>query len=335
MSEYQIADLSGETVYKQPGSINGESFVLKNLEGCSVYLLDYTSEVEVTNCNNCQIFIGPVDGPAIFDSCSNSTVAVACQQFQARTCSNVEFGLYCATHPSISSSTGIRFSCWAGAYPGLTGHFALANLDPKQNNWNKVFDGSAEEEGDSNFTLLEGIEYWEVPLEGAGTLENPVSGPDGTPYQPPEEEEAAAPAVESAPLVFEAPAENGVGAAALVTPVEEDGPEHPAVAAMRERMRARVREQSSHEGGLKEELRAHAKQWLDAFNEQRLSLKAKRAADNRAAQEEICFKGISGDSDWERVLSLINLNTARADLARFKAVLHSAKAHNPKLALAA
>lgn len=56
--EFQLADLSGETVFKNPGSINGEPFTLSNLEGCSVYLLDYTSEVEVTNCSNCRIFIG-------------------------------------------------------------------------------------------------------------------------------------------------------------------------------------------------------------------------------------------------------------------------------------
>lgn len=35
---------------------------------------------------------GPVDGPAIFDGCNNCQVAVACQQFQAKNCSQIEFG---------------------------------------------------------------------------------------------------------------------------------------------------------------------------------------------------------------------------------------------------
>lgn len=35
---------------------------------------------------------GPVDGPAIFDSCSNCQVAVACQQFQAKGCERIQFG---------------------------------------------------------------------------------------------------------------------------------------------------------------------------------------------------------------------------------------------------
>lgn len=35
-----------------------ESVVLKDLKDCSVYLLDYSGEVEVTNVQDSQIFIG-------------------------------------------------------------------------------------------------------------------------------------------------------------------------------------------------------------------------------------------------------------------------------------
>lgn len=38
--------------------LDRESFVLKNLTDCSVYLLDYSGEVEVSNVINSQIFIG-------------------------------------------------------------------------------------------------------------------------------------------------------------------------------------------------------------------------------------------------------------------------------------
>ena len=38
--------------------------------------------------------VGPVDGPAIFNNCSGGQVAVACQQFQAKNCSDVEFGAH-------------------------------------------------------------------------------------------------------------------------------------------------------------------------------------------------------------------------------------------------
>ena len=35
---------------------------------------------------------GPVDGPAIFESCSNCQVAVACHLFKANACTGCEFG---------------------------------------------------------------------------------------------------------------------------------------------------------------------------------------------------------------------------------------------------
>ncbi len=56
-----------------------------------------------------------------------------------RNSSNTEFGLYSATKPTIEHSSDLRFTCWMGAYPGLTGHFDKANLDPKSNQWDKVF----------------------------------------------------------------------------------------------------------------------------------------------------------------------------------------------------
>ena len=206
--------------------------MLKNLEGCTVYLLDYSGEVEVTNVTSSQIFIGralcyalcsscpstwqakawtgreergrqktrcgglagPVDGPAIFDKVVDCQVAVAAQQFQVRSrppttrapcmaalhppavapvaapagclharpaqgpgaamadgcatscavcrqvrnSSNSEFGLYSATKPTIEHSSELRFTCWMGAYPGLTQHFEKANLDPKSNQWDKA-----------------------------------------------------------------------------------------------------------------------------------------------------------------------------------------------------
>ncbi|KAL4424674.1 hypothetical protein ABPG77_004481 [Micractinium sp. CCAP 211/92] len=219
----EFASLKGETLVRSPGSINGEPFSIKNLEECSVFILDYSSEVEVSNCTNCQIFIGPVDGPAIFENCNNCQVAVACTVFKANNCSNSEFGLYSSTQPAISGCSGIRIACWSGAYPLLTQHFAAANLDPNNNQWNKVYDASASEEGGApNFELvLEQTPYWEVPLASFGPPENPVPGPTGAIYQPTAQApsadefsfEAAAPAVPAATAAADFGGDFGEGAA--------------------------------------------------------------------------------------------------------------------------
>lgn len=51
-----------------------------NLVDCEVHLMDYTAQVQVDDCINCKIFIGPVVGSAFFRDCSNCTVTVACNQ---------------------------------------------------------------------------------------------------------------------------------------------------------------------------------------------------------------------------------------------------------------
>ncbi len=47
-------------------------------------------------------------------------------------------GLYSASKPQISGSSGLSFKTWTGAYPKLGQHFAAAQLNPTANQWNQV-----------------------------------------------------------------------------------------------------------------------------------------------------------------------------------------------------
>lgn len=360
MTDFVLADLKGESVLKRPGSVNGESFVIKNLEDCSVYLLDYTSEVEVSNCVNCSIFIGPVDGPAIFDNCTGCKVAVASQQFQAKGCSGCKFGLYCATQPSLTGCSTIEIGSWVGAYPGLAAHFAAANLDPKANNWNKVYDGSAEDGSEPNFSLVTDAPSWEMPIEGAdGPLENPVPTPDGRTYsgapapaadegmgggEPTDADLATAaafpedafvasppPASGELPADFfggggDAPAENGYTAPQVY---EEDNPR---VIAMREAQRERLKEQEVLEQEKKAAAKEKASDFLAKFYESRNSRKEAQRKDNRENDVGTPTKhSVEGDTAWEKVINLIDFQFNRpngADLTRLKGCLYGAKSKN-------
>ncbi|KAK9807838.1 hypothetical protein WJX72_010736 [[Myrmecia] bisecta] len=332
MAELEFANLKGETLTKPPGSINGESFTLKNLEDCSVYILDYTSEVEVTNCNNCQIFIGPVDGPAIFDACSKCQVAVACQQFQAKNCTDIEFGLYCATQPSITSSSDIRFGCWMGAYPSLTQHFGAANLDPKTNMWDKAYDVSGEE-GHPGFEIIENVHYWEVPIQGSAAPDNPVPAADGTLYS------SGTSQANGKSSFDELPSENGHAPMppAVPAPTQALGPLMPdedhlaTVVDMKEKMRQRLAAQEEKEAAAKVELIQKAATFLESFYQRRGVQKEQRTKDNRSAEKVMAVKGPEGDSEWERTINLINFGFSRpsgSDLSRYKNILFTAKAKN-------
>lgn len=360
MSDFEFSDVSGQTLTKEPGSLNGESFALKNLTDCTVYLLDYTSEVEVTDCRDCKIFIGPVDGPAIFNNCQGSQVTVACQQFQAKNCQNIEFGLYCCTQPSITGCSAIRFGCWMGAYPMLTAHFAAANLDPQANNWDKVYDISAEDGANPSFEFVQSSQYWEVPISGQGQPENPVPAADGRSFQAGGQAESNGnhdPLKGGNSAIFgggsgggsfggsagrlgentggfggsfgDVPMENG----STSTPAMggSSDAENPKAAAVREQLRKRLGEQEEKERATKTELVQKAASYLEQFYEKRSSSRAQREKDNREAESMLTVAGPKGDTEWERTLDYVNFGFTRpngSDLSRMKGLLFSAKTKN-------
>ncbi|KAK9862137.1 hypothetical protein WJX84_009854 [Apatococcus fuscideae] len=349
--DIEIGNLQGENISKAPGTINGETVSLKHLTDCTVYLLDYSSEVEVTNCTSCQIFIGPIDGPAIFDACVACNITVACQQFQAKNCRDVDFGLYCSTQPTLKDSNEIRVACWMGAYPGLTQHFFTCNLDPTRNQWNKMNDLSSEMGLLTNFELVDQPEYWEVPLEGAGPPDNPVPNAEGQSYQaggyagqqaaPPTQ---AAPVAEADESFFStgptangnaAELSNGMGDMSGMGQfggggVAETGV-NPKVAAMQKEMRERLARQEEIEQTTKSEMNSKAKTYLSSFYEKRQKATTKKHETNRQNEANPLTQGPQGTSGWEKTVNMIDFGFNRpngADLARYKSILFTAKAKN-------
>lgn len=309
-----------------------------------MYILDYTSEVEVINCTNCQVFIGPVDGPAIFSACENCRVACAAQQFQAKGCNICEFSLYCATGPTLSGCSAIKISCWPGAYPGLTQHFAAANLDPFKNQWSKVYDASAGANGESqNYNIsMEPAAPWEVPIEGAtGPPENPVPGPDGAmPQQQaphPEAVDALTSGMQATNLAADeefftsaAPVENGTRDQSAADAAAGFGVEPPTTIDGRDRLQQRLATQAREEAEKKAAIQQAAGRYLEEFYEARTKARDERI---RAGRVELARRGSGetgpeGTNQWERAISMIDFNMSRpsgTDLSRFKSVLMACK----------
>jgi Tubulin binding cofactor C/Clathrin light chain len=315
--------------------------------------LDYTSEVDVTNCVNCQIFVGPVDGPAIFDACQNCNVAVACQQFQAKGCTDCSFGLYCATVPTISGCSSIKVSCWSGAYAGLNAHFAAANLDPTKNQWNKIYDASAVNDQPPNFVLNEdAAEPWEVTVDGAdGPAENPVPGPVGAaPSQNINTTNTTAGvddvsnglqnvSLDPADAVFIS--ENGNDNNNDNATVPTDNPsaadaaasydyEPPSTAVARDQLSDRLSAQAREESDKRAAAQAAAARYLEEFYQKRNSARDARIAHGRdeLARRGSTEAGPEGESVWEQAISMVDFNAARpggTDLSRFKSVLFACK----------
>lgn len=63
---------------KMPGDINGIDFMIKDLENCTVLILDHTAEIKVDRCKNTKFFIGPVKSSIFFRDCSDCEITVSC-----------------------------------------------------------------------------------------------------------------------------------------------------------------------------------------------------------------------------------------------------------------
>jgi len=167
--DYTISDVTGETVGKLPGEINGQQFIIQNCQDCSIFILDHTDTITVDDCINCRIVIGPCRGSVFFRDCKDCKVVVACQQFRTRDCKKMDFFLCCATQPIIESSSGMKFACYQYFYPELEGQFEAAGLSIFNNNWSKIYD----------FTPAAGETTWSIlPEDASAHLEDCVPLPD-------------------------------------------------------------------------------------------------------------------------------------------------------------
>ncbi|XP_044174947.1 protein XRP2-like [Acropora millepora] len=165
--DYSIIDVTGETVGKLPGEINGQQFIIQNCQNCNIFILDHTDSIQVDDCTDCRIAIGPCSGSVFFRDCKECQVVVACQQFRTRDCKKMDFFLCCATQPVIESSSGMKFGCYQYYYRELASQFEAANLSVFNNNWSSIFD----------FTPAAGETTWILLPEDA-RLSEYMSSPD-------------------------------------------------------------------------------------------------------------------------------------------------------------
>ncbi|XP_050424046.1 protein XRP2-like [Adelges cooleyi] len=139
-TDYVIENLSNSTMYKAPGTVGGQQFVVRNCEDSYVYVLDYSDSVTIDDCQGCTIILGPTKQSVFVRDTVNTTIIVACGQFRVRDCTSLNVSLFCSTQPVIESSREMSFSCYQLYYNQLEAQFKKANLNIWNNNWRTVYD---------------------------------------------------------------------------------------------------------------------------------------------------------------------------------------------------
>jgi len=145
----------GETYLKPPGSLGsrwpslGISLSIECCEGCSIFILDTTEQVQIAECVDCRVVVGPCVGSVFLLDCSRCTISVAAKQIRLRDMKDCELRIFAPTHECavVETSSGLAFRSWDVAYPGLTAQFAAARWDPSVNYWNRIYDFSPAQDG--------------------------------------------------------------------------------------------------------------------------------------------------------------------------------------------
>ena len=156
------------TLTKKPGDINGIDFMIKDLHGCTVYLLDHTAQIQLDKCTNCKFFIGPIKGSIFIRDCKDCEFSVACSQFRCRDLYNSKVYLFVSNNPCIESSDTLEFAPYNFTYPMMKEHAASAGLKVGENCWDLIHDFTEREDGVKNYTIIEpkNWKFQKVPVEG-------------------------------------------------------------------------------------------------------------------------------------------------------------------------
>lgn len=76
-------------------------------QASKIFLFDHSAAVTIEKCTDCTIVVGPVEGSIFIRECARCIVAVVCQQFRSRECSNIDVFLYSSTRPIIEESVNV------------------------------------------------------------------------------------------------------------------------------------------------------------------------------------------------------------------------------------
>ena len=76
--DFMFKEKRGERLVKMPGEVNGLDFKIKDLDSCTVIILDHTAQITIDRCKNTKFFIGPIKGSIFIRDCENCEFTVSC-----------------------------------------------------------------------------------------------------------------------------------------------------------------------------------------------------------------------------------------------------------------
>ena len=126
--DFMFKDKKGQRLVKLSGEINGIDFVIKDIDNCTIMLLDHSAQITIDRCQNTKFFIGPIKGSIFIRDCHNCEFTVSCSQFRCRKLTKSQIWLYTPNEPIVESSSELVFAPYNFKYSYLKQHVEAASL---------------------------------------------------------------------------------------------------------------------------------------------------------------------------------------------------------------
>ncbi|XP_028263822.1 tubulin-specific chaperone C [Parambassis ranga] len=135
-----FSNLSEQLLIKTSEEVQKRDVLLTHLTNCKVRLFGSPSTLHLKHIQGCEILCGPVSSSVFVDRCTDSTLAVPCQQLRTHNTTDTRVYLHVTSRAIIEDCRGVSFAPFSWSYPTLEEDFAVSGLDQTRNNWSQVDD---------------------------------------------------------------------------------------------------------------------------------------------------------------------------------------------------
>ena len=124
-----------KTIIKSIGAIKGESISIKNNSQCIILIIDYSHYVDIQDCQNCSIFLGPCQTIIDVQNCIELNLISASLDLNIYNVKDSKFYSFVSNCPIIESSQNIYLGNFFVQYMELPEMFIKSELNIWNNKW--------------------------------------------------------------------------------------------------------------------------------------------------------------------------------------------------------
>jgi len=132
-----ISGLKGQVVIKYINDINGDAVRIDNCTDSTIIIMDFSAQVMVHQCSNCNFFFAPCKGSILIRKSENLNLISASGQLRCTEVTNCKASVYVNSQPALENVKQFSLSCFFFMYTLLPDMFNQAELIVWDNSWSE------------------------------------------------------------------------------------------------------------------------------------------------------------------------------------------------------